>query len=122
DWTTVNTRATAKERIAVNEAIIDLLAVSQKSSYMRITTTPFANILIADDKEARDLFPRDYIMALESPSSYRGADYYFPPDGEESANIISDIDDFHNLLPQKHKKDANVVGLVQSLQEAILAF
>lgn len=122
DWASVNTSAKDKERTAVNKAIIDLLAVSQKSSYMGITATPFANILIADDKEARDLFPRDYIMALESPSSYRGVDYYFPPDGEESANIISDIDDFHNLLPQKHKKDANVVGLAQSLQEAILAF
>lgn len=122
DWASVNTSAKDKERTAVNKAIIDLLSVSQRSSYLGITATPFANILIADDKEARDLFPRDYIMALESPSSYRGVDFYFPPDGEKSDNVSSNVDDFHELLPQKHKKDAVINGLTRSLQDAILAF
>ncbi len=62
DWASVNTSAKDKERTAVNRAIIDLLSVSRRNSYLGITATPFANILIADDKEARDLFPRDYIM------------------------------------------------------------
>lgn len=122
DWASVNTSAKDKERTAVNKAIIDLLSISQKSSYLGITATPFANILIADDKEARDLFPRDYIMALESPSSYRGVDFYFPPDGDKSKNVSSDVGDFHELLPQKHKKDAEVTGLARSLKDAILAF
>lgn len=122
DWASVNTSAKDKERTAVNKAIIDLLSVSQRSSYLGITATPFANILIADDKEARDLFPRDYIMALESPSSYRGVDFYFPPEGDKSDNVSSDIDDFHELLPQKHKKDAEITRLARSLKDAILAF
>ena len=122
DWASVNTSAKDKERTAVNRAIIDLLSVSRRNSYLGITATPFANILIADDKEARDLFPRDYIMALESPSTYRGVDFYFPPEGDESENIDSGIDDFHELLPQKHKKDAVVNTLARSLKDAILAF
>lgn len=122
DWASVNTSAKDKERTAVNKAIIDLLSVSRRSSYLGITATPFANILIADDKGARDLFPRDYIMALESASSYRGVDYYFPPDGDVSENVTSDIDDFHDILPQKHKKDAAVTKLARSLKDAILAF
>ncbi|WGP06499.1 Z1 domain-containing protein [Bacillus subtilis] len=122
DWASVNTSGKDRERTAVNKAIIDLLSISRRSSYLGITATPFANILIADDKEARDLFPRDYIMALESPTSYRGVDFYFPPEGDKSENVSSDIEDFHELLPQKHKKDVQVTGLAQSLKDAILAF
>lgn len=122
DWASVNTSAKDKERTAVNKAIIDLLSVSRRSSYMGITATPFANVLIADDEEAKDLFPGDYIMALESPSSYRGVDFYFSEDGGRTPNVISKVNDFHAMLPQKHKKDAPVHRLAPSLEEAILTF
>lgn len=122
DWASVNTSARNKERTAVNRAILALLNSSRRSSYLGITATPFANILIDDDKDTQDLFPGDYIVALESPSSYRGVDYYFPPEGENSENIITDIGDFHALLPQKHRKDSVVTQLAPSLEEAIFAF
>lgn len=122
DWASVNTSAKSKERTAVNKAILALLNSSRRSSYLGITATPFANILIDDSRDTQDLFPGDYIVALESPSSYRGVDYYFPQDGQVSENIITEIDDFHELLPQKHRKDSAVFELAPSLREAILAF
>lgn len=122
DWASVNTSAKNKERTAVNQAILALLNSSRRSSYLGITATPFANILIDDSKDTRDLFPADYIVALESPSSYRGVDYYFPSGGVNSENILTDINDFHEILPQKHRKDSTVSELAPSLREAILAF
>lgn len=122
DWASVNTSAKEGERTAVNRAILDLLDVSQRSSYLGITATPFANILIADDKETKDLFPKDYIVALESPSNYKGVESYFPSDERTGPEIRTEIDDFHSILPQKHKKDDYVGLLAPSLKRAILSF
>lgn len=122
DWASVNTSAKEGERTAVNKAILSLLEASTRATYLGITATPFANILIADDPSTKDLFPKDYIVALESPSNYSGVDHYFPTTGRESEHIYTDIKDFHSLLPQKHKQFAPVTELADSLKTAIQTF
>ena len=53
------------------------MSLFNKSSYVAYTATPFANIFI--DHEAgnedlgRDIFPKDFIYALDAPSNYFGA-------------------------------------------------
>lgn len=122
DWASVNTSAKEGDRTAVNKAILSLLDSSTRATYLGITATPFANILIDDDPSTKDLFPKDYIVALESPSNYSGVERYFPTTGSKSEHIRTDIEDFHYLLPQKHKQYAPVTELAESLKTAILTF
>lgn len=128
DWASVNTNKLDSsegsgdaERTAVNRAIIDLLRASRRSSYLGITATPFANILI-DDSADHDLFPADYILTLKSPTMYRGVDYYFGDEAGANTGIIDDVDDFHRLLSLKHKKHNRLARLPESLKDAVVAF
>ncbi|MCT1833200.1 Z1 domain-containing protein [Kocuria palustris] len=121
DWASVNTAKDEDDRTAVNDAIINVLGASSQSSYLGITATPFANVLI-DHEQAEDLFPKDYIVALSSPPEYCGVDFYFRQDGAGEKNIVTRIEDFHKALPRKHKKHDRLFDIPQSLKDAVLAF
>lgn len=66
---------------AINGAIRSLLKKFPRSSYVGFTATPFANIFIHPDTthemEGDDLFPRDFVYALDAPSNYIGAKKMF---------------------------------------------
>ena len=122
DWASVNTR-TESDVVAVNKAIRELLAVSKRSSYMAITATPFANILI-DSGIEDDLFPKDYIRALPSPSNYLGVEAFHSPDArrEHPQRLQLNVDDLLDALPYNHKRVDRIGDLPESLRDAILAF
>ncbi|WP_440694371.1 Z1 domain-containing protein [Clavibacter nebraskensis] len=121
DWASVNTKS-EDDIAAVNFRIRQLLESSSRSSYLGITATPFANILIDDEIDA-DLFPRDFIHALQSPSNYVGVEQYFGEEDDGRRNAIrTDIDDCLSLLPFGHKKTARVGELPASLADAIAVF
>lgn len=70
----------------INGLIRKVLGTFNKSRYVAYTATPFANFFInAETLEGRfgdDLYPRDFIVSLPSPSSYVGsADVYGLPPG-----------------------------------------
>jgi hypothetical protein len=117
DYASINTRE-EDDPTAVNGAIRDLLTLSQRSSYVGFTATPFANVLI-DNDNTEDLFPRDFIYALESPSNYFGADVAF---GEDSVNTLRSLDDAEPFLPLRHKSTLKVDALPESLVDAIGTF
>ena len=121
DWASVNTARDEDERTAVNNAIINVLGASSRSSYLAITATPFANVLI-DHEQSEDLFPKDYIVALSSPPEYCGVDYFFREGATGANNIVTRIEDFHKALPRNHKKHARLYDIPQSLKDAVLAF
>ena len=118
DWASVNTKS-EDDIAAVNKAIRNLLATSRKSSYMAITATPFANILI-DDEVEEDLFPRDFIQALESPSNYFGVAEFFG--SSTSPLVTTDVEDGLQAWPFSHKKSHRVVALPESLLRAVSTF
>ena len=61
----------------INKNIRKILKLFSKASYVGFTATPFANIFIDPDSSQEmlgdDLFPRDFIYALEAPTNYIGA-------------------------------------------------
>lgn len=118
DYASINTNEDS-DPTAVNQAIRDLLALSQRSSYVGFTATPFANVLIDDDDD-EDLFPRDFIYTLESPSNYVGADAVFGD--SELPSQLRDLDDAEAVVPLKHKSTLNVSKLPESLVDAIATF
>ena len=66
------TKKEQKERTATNAEILKLLDLLPRAQYVGYTATPFANVLI-DPSDNKDLFPKDYIVALPRPDGYMGA-------------------------------------------------
>lgn len=120
DWASVNTKS-EDDVAAVNKAIRKLLGASRRNTYLGITATPFANILIDDELE-KDLFPRDYIQALESPSNYHGIETFFGSTNPQDSPIRTEVNDCLAILPFNHKRTLEVDDLPKSMLDAIAAF
>ena len=119
DYASINTNDPDGDPTAINAAIRDILGYFNRSSYVAFTATPFANIFI-DDKVEQDLFPKDLIYALDSPSNYHGCGYFFEAVDEEGA--IRLVDDAVDYFPLGHKRSHDVSDLPESLSEAIRCF
>jgi hypothetical protein len=120
DYASVNTREET-DPTAINAGIRTLLQRFSRSSYLAVTATPFANIFIDHDHED-DLFPRDYVYALDSPTNYSGSKATFGTIDETNDSSVEGIDDAHDWLELGHKSSATVETLPDSLLEAIEAF
>ena len=124
DNASVNTRDGGGDPTAINERIRSLLNLFYKSTYVGFTATPFANIFIDPDSEhemvGNDLFPRDFIYALEAPTNYFGPTVIF--DEESNLNVLRAIEDAEAFFPAKHKSTHRVEGLPDSLVDAVRSF
>ena len=111
----------------INGQIRALLNLFSKSSYVAFTATPFANIFIDPDLQheeaGRDLFPEHFLIALDRPGNYYGAEKVFlgEPD-EEAERPTRDIEDNEPHLPLKMPKGQQVRDLPESLMTAIRTF
>ena len=123
DTASINTRSPDEDPTAINEQIRTLLALFHRSSYVGFTATPFANIFIDPESESEmignDLFPRDYIYALDAPTNYVGPTQIF---GDAGAHILRTIDDAEPVFPYAHKSSLLVSTLPESLIRAIDCF
>ena len=134
DYASINTKE-VDDPTTINKKIRALLGIFHKSSYVAYTATPYANIFIdhqveelekikIDNKNkdldiSKDLFPRDFIYALDAPTNYFGARKIFL---EYRDKYIIEIDDYEDIIPIKHKKDYDLFDLPPSLYEAIKVF
>ena len=119
DNASINTKKNPDEVTTINRQIRQLLKMFKKRSYVGYTATPFANIFInpesKTDEHGDDLFPEDFIVSLESPSNYIGAEKIFNSD----SNILRTITDNEICLDVKLKAEDTVDCLPESLYEAI---
>ena len=133
DNASVNTKKNPEDTpTAINGHIRQLLAMFTKSSYVGFTATPFANIFIDPETDIEmyeeDLFPKDYIYSLESPSNYIGARNIFG-DHANAADMLVEINDdemdpdsIEAILPLKHKSYSQITELPEDLKTAIAVF
>jgi len=133
DYASINYAPDGEDPTLINARIRDILQMFEKSVYIGYTATPFANIFIQppDIRELyEDLFPRDFIINLNSPSNYIGAvrifgiprDEYFNSEPSEGLPIIRIVDDYDNFLPDRHNIGHIPILLPNSLQNAIISF
>jgi hypothetical protein len=94
-----------RERTKVHAAIVDLVSVLPRAQYLGITATPFANCFI-DPNDAKGLFPKDFVVALEQPEGYMGVKHFFDID-EESFDLV-DCEDISLSNKAKHVRDISV--------------
>lgn len=122
DYASINTKK-EDAPTAINKKIRELLSLFNKKCYVAYTATPYANIFIDPDVDhddlGKDLFPEDFIYALEAPSNYFGAARIFLDD---ERRYLTDIEDYEEILPAKHKNDLIIDYLPESLIEAIRLF
>lgn len=109
---------------AINGGIRSLLKVFPRSSYVGFTATPFANVFINPDTTdamvGDDLFPRDFIYALDAPSNYVGARLIF---GDDSPlDCLRHIDDADVFFPRGQRSDSPIAGIPPSVQDAMRVF
>lgn len=129
DNASINTNDSGDEPTTINKHICSILTKFNRSAYVGYTATPFANIFIPLDDS--NLFPRDFIINLPAPSTYIGPDKVFgtsivPDDSnDELLPIVTSVNDFHNFVPNKHKKDdakPSLNEMPESLRLAIKCF
>lgn len=124
DNASVNTRD-ADAPTAINAAIRKLLYLFVKANYVGFTATPYANIFIDPDSETEmlkhDLFPSNFIYALEAPSNYIGARDIFQ-ENAPYAYLLKPNDDCELYLPIKHKNGSIMSAFPPSLLDAIASF
>lgn len=123
DNASINTAYARDEVTRINSQIRELLSLFHRSCYVGYTATPFANIFIDPDTDdealKQDLFPRHFIIGLDAPSNYFGAQKVFLDSRDRHVRLIDDNED---ILPMKHKIDHSVDVLPASLERAVRTF
>jgi hypothetical protein len=123
DNASINTAYARDEVTRINGQIRELLSIFHRSCYVGYTATPFANIFIdpesIDEMKGQDLFPRHFIIGLDAPTNYFGAQKVFLDARDRHVRLIDDNED---ILPMKHKIDHPVEVLPDSLLTAVRAF
>ncbi len=123
DYASIDTSKPENDPTTINQKLRELLAIFQKSIYVAYTATPYANIFIdheaEHDRYEDDLFPRDFIYALNAPDNYFGAREIF---SDENRKYLVSIDDYQDDIPIKHKKDFELPIIPNSLYEAMRVF
>ena len=125
DHASINTNKPETDPTRTNALIRDLLRLFARSCYVGYTATPFANIFINPDIYAGgsydDLYPKDFVYCLSSPSNYFGPDTVFLRD-QDSRTVTVPIADCEEQLPVQHKQDHYLRRLPDSLIRAINQF
>ncbi len=135
DNASINTKSSEEDPTAINRKIREILNMFTKATYVGFTATPFANIFINpetdNDMIGEDLFPRDFIYALDAPSNYIGARTIFPTTNEDGETVQSkhgymlkviNDEEISKFLPESHKSDYAVSQLPEDLYEALYTF
>ena len=130
DNASINTNDPNDDPTAINGCIRRILDMFWQTTYIGITATPFANIFIEPESDnaalGDDLFPRDFIYALDVPDNYIGPDKVF----DEKSNMLVPIDtltpngelDVKEYFPPRHKAGLLIDGLPGSLYDALNYF
>ena len=126
DNASLNTNKPEKDPTTINGCIRAIFNKFPIASYVGYTATPFANIFInPNDKDPAnlELFPSDFIVQLNAPSTYWGGRRVFPGELETLPLCLREIkEDEPYFLPVIHDKYVDYLGLADSMKEAIHNF
>jgi hypothetical protein len=129
DQASVNSARYADAITRINERIRSILKILPRAAYVGYTATPFANVLI-DTTVPEDLYPRDFIHALQRPAAYFGAqelfgrhalegEYDVGADGFDMIRVVPS-DEISALRPPGGA--AGTIALNESLRRAVRYF
>ena len=138
DFASVNTKPVTlgddEDPTVINGRIRELLNAFEQCVYIGYTATPFANIFIYPDQEARrfgqDLFPRDFLINMPVPSNHVGPTKVFglPARDDEDVEpvpalpLVRVVSDHEEHIPNVHRSSLTIDELPSSLTSAMRAF
>lgn len=120
DFASINTKSET-DPTTINKLIRDVLSLFKRSSYIAFTATPFANIFI-DHGVENDLFPRNFVYSLASPTNYVGSVRTFGTTEQINIQGITELYDVDEFIPLGHKSSLHVTALPPSLYDAVDTF
>lgn len=129
DNASINTNDRNLNPTRINGLIRNIVQQFNRTAYLGYTATPFANIFITRDDT--DLFPRDFIINLPTPSNYIGPEKVFgtsitPDDSNDDIlPIVFKVTDCSNFVPDGHRKDdekPSFEDIPESLKTAVKCF
>jgi hypothetical protein len=133
DSASVNSSSKERDMTAINELIRRITKELTFNCYVGYTATPFANVLInpyGKHGELDDLYPQDFITALDLPTGYFGTAQLFGSDddaddeatGLDMIRVVPD-EDVACLQPSSSKQKETFYPVIpESLREALLYF
>ncbi|APH01085.1 hypothetical protein ASJ30_05650 [Janibacter indicus] len=132
DQATPNTARLDDEPSRINQLVKDIWEEIPTGSYVGYTATPFANVFMDPDDEA-DLYPSDFILALEPGKDYFGAERVFgrfnPDDAEEGDDGLDMVrtvteDEVMSLRPPSDREGREIFdpAVPESLRDALRWF
>lgn len=131
DQASVNSAAYDRAVTAINGLLREIIESLPRVAYVGYTATPYANVLI-NTQDTVDLYPRDFIHALERPAAYFGAEELFgrsalegeaePEDLEGYAMIRAVRDEEIALLRPVSRSGAFRFEVSPSMEQAIRYF
>ena len=129
DQASINTARPENDPTAINEHIRNIIKKFRVSSYVGYTATPFANVLI-DASLDDDLYPKDFLVSLDKPIGYVGAEELFGRDAIEPKGALDGIpvirtipeEEAERHSPSHSVKTDSSDVITASLSEAICAF
>ena len=131
DQASVNTSTKQKKASTINGDIRALLKYFPRVSFIGYTATPFANVFIdsqaTDEQLGDDLFPKDFIVRLNSSPEYFGPLQFFGDNHEEHGlELFMDVSDETNRILSgtkgKGNKKSNTYRLEELPEECKTAF
>jgi hypothetical protein len=116
----------------INAKIRTIINSFTRVAYIGYTATPFANVLIDQSTEDRevyeDLFPKDFILTLPAGPSYVGAERLFGREALDGLPEAEGLDviryvpdaDLPAILPVECKLEDFIPGIPESMELAIM--
>ena len=98
DQATPNTRAALDEMSRINELVREVWSEIPTGTYVGYTATPFANVFM-DPNDETDLYPDDFIVDLDRPETYYGAERIFGMPLITSEDDVDDGLDMARVIP-----------------------
>ncbi len=87
-----------------------------RAQYVGYTATPFANVFV-DTTDAEDIFPSDYLISLDRPSGYMGADDFHDLESassESEQSLANSKEKAHLRLLSEEGEDDELGGALDS--------
>lgn len=108
------------ERKAINDSISKFLDEMPRAQYVGYTATPFANVFV-DYEDESDIFPRDFVIALDEPEGYMGTTTFFDGSGSSDDDRY-ELSSKEAYIRELHASNNDSVTQESELTEAIASF
>lgn len=128
DQASVNTNKDDQDPTAINRHIREIVGMFNVVSYVGYTATPFANVFVNAQVDG-ELYPNDFLIALEKPATYYGPEELFgrdavngkqPTDGMPVIRSVTESDAL--LLRNGDRTTDGQLELTNSLRSAVDSF